>query len=309
MMSGDGLHLTLKTEVLKAFKRLEQTPNWSLALLVPAKKLMLSVSDYLASSQKLDRNRKLPPIGHDVALETAGPALSAIVISYLLERGQSDQEVQFLLLSNLIEHIRGRNGADGPSQANLKITAAIKTYLNTGSITGAKRKLIIAEAHLIAQAVRGIQFSGDPAVDWVSIRNLLLNSQSEEFRQVAIDAQYLRLLRKGALLNAGLTNVWRRRGNYQGAASIVRSALAQEHFSSSTVVWKGLHVMTMHKAKGKEFDEVIIYDGLYSGRIVWPNTKPSDRHQSRLALRVAVTRAKLRTTIFTPAKDPCLFLY
>jgi DNA helicase-2/ATP-dependent DNA helicase PcrA len=66
--------------------------------------------------------------------------------------------------------------------------------------------------------------------------------------------------------------------------------------------------MTIHKSKGKEFDEVIIYEGSYQGRIIRANASERDIAQARLALRVAVTRAMKRTTILTPARDACAFL-
>ena len=65
--------------------------------------------------------------------------------------------------------------------------------------------------------------------------------------------------------------------------------------------------MTIHKSKGKEFDEVIIYDGLYQ-RIAKAPQDPKTCAQDRLALRVGVTRAIRRTTIVTPKRDSCPFL-
>jgi ATP-dependent exoDNAse (exonuclease V) beta subunit len=35
-------------------------------------------------------------------------------------------------------------------------------------------------------------------------------------------------------------------------------ALLQEHFAIGAKDWKGVHVMTIHKSKGKEFDQVIV---------------------------------------------------
>ena len=92
---------------------------------------------------------------------------------------------------------------------------------------------------------------------------------------------------------------------YNGAVEIVSEALLQEHFSMSTKTWKGVNVMTIHKAKGKEFDEVIIYEGWYQNRFV---TRPERIDQARLNLRVAVTRARTRATIMTPDTDPCTLL-
>ncbi|MBN0273883.1 ATP-dependent helicase, partial [Pseudomonas aeruginosa] len=64
----------------------------------------------------------------------------------------------------------------------------------------------------------------------------------------------------------------------------------------------------IHKAKGKEFDEVLIYEGRYAGRIVPANADTSRQSQALLALRVAVTRAMKRATILTPSGDRSIFL-
>ena len=66
--------------------------------------------------------------------------------------------------------------------------------------------------------------------------------------------------------------------------------------------------MTIHKAKGKEFDEVLVYEGRYAGRIVPADADAARQGQARLALRVAVTRAMKRATIVTPSGDRCIFL-
>ena len=66
--------------------------------------------------------------------------------------------------------------------------------------------------------------------------------------------------------------------------------------------------MTIHKAKGKEFDEVVIFEGRHNGRIVRPNATDTERAQSLLSLRVGVTRARRNTTILTPDSDPCPFI-
>jgi DNA helicase II / ATP-dependent DNA helicase PcrA len=62
--------------------------------------------------------------------------------------------------------------------------------------------------------------------------------------------------------------------------------------------------MTVHKAKGKEFSEVLIYEDSYQ-RIVRANATESEIAQARLTLRVGVTRAKFRTLILTPKDDAC----
>ena len=66
--------------------------------------------------------------------------------------------------------------------------------------------------------------------------------------------------------------------------------------------WNGINIMTIHKSKGKEFDVVVVYDGRHQNKIM---SSPERKEQAILNLRVAVTRAKQHTYIFTPEDDPC----
>ena len=61
--------------------------------------------------------------------------------------------------------------------------------------------------------------------------------------------------------------------------------------------------MTIHMAKGKEFDEVIVFEGAYKGQRSIYSDKKLDEAQRNL--RVDVTRAKRKAYIITPKNDPC----
>jgi DNA helicase-2/ATP-dependent DNA helicase PcrA len=179
--------------------------------------------------------------------------------------------------------------------------------MTSGVIRGSKRKALVDECLRIAEQRMAIKLSGDSGEDWLVVRRELESATSDVLQKVAEDAKYLRLLHRGAALRSRLSEVWRTTGGYFGAASAVRNALLQEHFSASTKVWRGIHVMTVHKSKAKEFDEVIIYEGSHQGRIVRPGASEIDVAQARLALRVAVTRAMKHVTILTPKHDVCRF--
>lgn len=307
---GYGLHLDIKIAVLKTRKKLVdlEKENWSIAVLVPSKKLMLDVSDYLGTIQPLPNNRKLPQISHEVALETAGPSLAAILLAGLLEFGSRKQENANQLIYDLCEHIRGRKGNEPPSKANLELSSALQSFIDSGKIRGSKRQLIIDECRSIAAACSQLELTGNPSDDWMTVRSLFAGCTSELIKQVEYDSKYLRLLHKGSELRSSLSNLWRTSGNYSGAAESVRTALLQEYFASSTKLWRGIHVMTIHKSKGKEFDEVIVYEGRYQGKIARKDADKKQLDQSRLNLRVAITRAKQNATILTPRDDVCIFL-
>ncbi len=308
---GSLTHLELKLAILAASKKLRELnkPDWSLAILVPTKQLMLDVSACLATEQKFASGKHLGIVPHDVAFDASGPSLAANLIGRLLDGGDSVQIIVENFINDLCSHIRGRKGDDITAQAQLELALALSNHITTGIIPrGATRKNTIVECRRIANERISMQFTGDPSQDWLSIRNLLSASSSESINKVAEDAKYLRLLHRGAIFRSQLSELWRKNGTYLGATSSVRNALTQEHFSASVRDYKGIQVMTIHKSKGKEFDHVIIYEGNYQGRIVPSNAKEKRISQARLILRVGVTRAKDKVTIFTPKADPCSFL-
>jgi DNA helicase-2/ATP-dependent DNA helicase PcrA len=303
-------HLDVKFAVLQRIRQLRSSGNrnWSLAVLVPSRQLMLDVSDVLGQEQVFASGSKLPVISHEVAFEASGPALAGVLVSGLLEGSPTATEIATRMIQDLCAHMRGRKGNDTVAQAELQLAGALDSYIGTGTIRGQKRKNLINECLRIASTRHTFTFSGDPWQDWLALRRLLADSSESLLQRVAEDAKYLRLLHKGALLSSDLSALWRATGTYKGAVARVRAALLQEHFSASTRQWTGINVMTIHKSKGKEFDEVIIYEGCHQGRIIRINATERDIAQARLALRVAVTRAMKRSTILTPAHAPCAFL-
>lgn len=299
---GKRPHFHIKAQLIQAIRRVRGTENWSVAVLVPSKALMLQVSDYLSGEQD-----GLPTLYHDVAMDAESPALAADVIATLLEGGPPDA-LKVRLITAIHTHIRGRNGNKGPAQTELGLADAMFQYLGSGKIRGKNRQALVDDCGRLAVDRQGLVFSGSPEEDWRAVRGLFAGSPVDQLSRVATDAKYLRLLHKGSSLRASLAEIWRRQGQYVGAVEAVRNALVQEHFTAALKEWKGIHLMTIHKAKGKEFDEVLIYEGLYAGRIVAADADEHRVGQARLALRVAVTRAMKRTTILTPKGERCRFL-
>jgi DNA helicase-2/ATP-dependent DNA helicase PcrA len=56
-------------------------------------------------------------------------------------------------------------------------------------------------------------------------------------------------------------------------------------------------VMSMHKSKGKEFDGVVIVEGVYAGLFFDPGRERPPFERSRRLLRVAITRARINVAI------------
>jgi DNA helicase-2/ATP-dependent DNA helicase PcrA len=276
--------------------------GWSLAVLVKSRDMMLKVSGYLGTVGRL------PEIPHDVLIDPEGPALAAVLIGGLLEGAAHPDDLKARLLGDVIDHIRGRNGGD-INQADLKLAGALSAHQSGGPIRGSTRIALMGDIEAIAAERMGLVLTGDPLADWLSVRQLIDAAEHDKLKLVADDARFIRLLNRGTQLRENLIARWRSGGSYIGAREIVSGALLQEHFSASTRDWIGVNVMTIHKSKGKEFDEVIVFEGSRAGRLLRDKANPRDLEQARLALRVAVTRARRRTTLLTPSWASSALLY
>ena len=299
-------HVELKKRVISAKSRLQKKAGeWTLAVLVPTNKLMLEVSDALERQHEFNNGSCLPHIYHEVAIDSEGPTLAAVLISGLLEGGECISEISNQLLINTSEYLRGHKG-NNPTQDDLQLADGVNKYITTGKALGSKRLALIKEASAIAALRLGIQLVGSPEVDWIAVRNIVERSTSEVFIDVARNSKYLRLLHKGAVLRSRLNELWKQNGDYTGAAKAVKNALLQDHFVATTKALQGIYVMTMHKSKGKEFDEVIVYErhNPPCDRFVKDETTEDDLDARRRLLRVAITRAKNKVTILTPDRYP-----
>lgn len=297
-------HWYLKSTVLESMKRLRKSgiSEWSVGVLVPTNTLMLEVSDVLQKKQHLTDGREYPSIQHDVAIDMVGPSLAALFLAVLLEKGSQHNCNVKDIVQSLINYILGRHGTDSPTKSDTKIVSGLEEFLATGKAIGKTRKKVINDCNELVQMVNTYEFSGNIVVDWKEIAGAIGKCQSMWIQKLSYEVGFVRLLQRGSQLYSALDNIWRNSYTYAGAASAVSDALTQEHFSLSTRKWSGVNVMTIHRAKGKEFDEVIVYEGQYQNRIV-SNSERID--QARLNLRVAVTRAKRKATILTPDKDQC----
>jgi DNA helicase-2/ATP-dependent DNA helicase PcrA len=76
------------------------------------------------------------------------------------------------------------------------------------------------------------------------------------------------------------------------------AALAQDQLLSGGNDLYGIHVMTVHKSKAKEFDAVVILDDANSCPFLFCQEKPP-YPRSRKLLRVGITRARYHVLLLT----------
>lgn len=308
----------LVVETLQARKRLLENggKNWSLAVLVPTKRMTRLVSDTFRSPIG-----KRPRVEHYAAVDVGAAILAAEVIAYALQRA-GDQIDMSDFVELICRYFRGKGG-DTPAKSNLEEASRIEKAYETacerrkGGREPSKNSLFLP-MEAACQTVAGLQLVGDPARDWVAIRTHFADSTCKRMREIADEVRNIRLLDRGAQLRDGLSQNWREDGHYSSAQEIVQQAFVQEHFSTNTKPESGVVVMNMHKAKGKQFDEVIIFEGWpryqkqkivgNPDRIVRGNLRANADEPTRQNLRVSVTRARKRTTLLTPTVDRCVLL-
>ncbi|MVT63583.1 AAA family ATPase [Bradyrhizobium pachyrhizi] len=292
----------LKQEVLRTVNRLRRGQDWSLAILVPANVLAVSVFDYMARAE-----HGLPSYPIEILVAAEGPMLAGALIALLLEPASDNQPLGAHILDALAVFELGRSetaSARAITKANRLRTLA--RAVRARGDDGFGRRGIGPDVQQLLADIDAVVLTGDPMTDWRAVRAVLEASSREEIQAVAREARHMRLLRRGDQIEARLAEAWRTHGVYRNARELLHAAVVEDQFAATIRPHRGVTVMTIHKAKGKEFDEVIVFEGLYQ-RYLQPRGADAER-SARFNLHVAVTRARAAVTIMTPSRDPCRLL-
>jgi DNA helicase-2/ATP-dependent DNA helicase PcrA len=299
----------LVTTTYQARKRLLDSGqcDWSLAILVPTKQMTRFVSEAFRSPPG-----NLSPVPHSAVIELEAAILGSDIIAHLLQpQSIRSKDVLVELLCNYFEG----KGGDSPTKKALNEANSFRAAHEKWQKALANGKKppgnsILVKTFAVSDAVRDLKLTGDPGRDWRSIRGVLENGECSRLKEIGREVRNIRLLERGSQLQAGLGEDWRENGCYANALEIVRQAFVQEHFATSSKPESGVVVMNMHKAKGKQFDEVIIFEGWsqWSNRIVRGNDQANINEGVLQNFRVSVTRGRKQTTILTPNNDPCVLL-
>ena len=312
-------HATLFSEVMQARKWAiaASSEAWSVAVLVPTKPLTKKISDLF--TQGLG---KLPAIPHTAVIERDAAILSAHCIGNLLEKRPLAENFERFALQ-VASFYRRRSGRS-PAKGHLKTA-------NSFVIDLKKRQKLHGEGKNLPSAskvrkmeqvyceVLAISFTGDPQQDWVVVRNVLEKGCCVQLRDIAEEARSLRFLDRGKQLRLVLSEDWDGADAYPNAFSLTKEAFVQEHFATAGQPESGVVIMNLLKAKGKQFDETILFEDMpiitrgkgivrNSGRFVRSNKADDKLMQYRKNFRMAVTRSKYRTTIMTPSQNKCILI-
>jgi DNA helicase II / ATP-dependent DNA helicase PcrA len=162
----------------------------------------------------------------------------------------------------------------------------------------------------VMEELRTRGFTGDPAKDWERLEAELLGTGDLDLLKCVRSLGYLLGFNRWRLIGAGLSEVWLRDGQYTSARQVLDSALAQDQVLGGFDDAARVQVMTIHRAKGKQFDGVVLVrEGRHEGTklvssFVWRgDVEPY--HRSRRILRVAITRAKVHAVVLDPFFPAC----
>lgn len=263
----------------------------------------------------------LPAVTHSASVDMEGPILAAEIVAFLLQQGSDPSHFdQFVGL--MCSFFHGRGGT-APTKGSMEEAERFRAALAKWKECEATGKpspgnSVLRSTHEGYRKAIALPLTGDPDKDWVSVRSVLQVGACTRLQDIAKEVRNVRLLERGTQLRLSLAQEWRDLGNYQNALLITRQAFVREHFATGHKSESGVVVMNMHKAKGKQFDEVIIFEGwpkramqeivANPDRIVASNIRSGAMMQARQNFRVSITRAKMRTTIMTPKDDVCVLL-
>lgn len=241
-------------------------------------------------------------IPHRVMIDEASVLLSSRMVSFLLEP-RPVESAELIDLADALDLaaavFRARGGNGNLSQAQrLAVNATQSRAGIAPRASGVAAKLLGA-----LRTLRVHNFSGEPKRDWIEARRILREAGANPLESIAKDTEQLVAFQRGQRIASSLTDLWQSQGNYRNARTALDAALAEDQLLSGGNDLHGIHVMTVHKSKGKEFDAVIIFDDPNSSPLIFcPEDAPHPR--CRRLLRVGITRARYHVLILTDMYRP-----
>ena len=101
-----------------------------------------------------------------------------------------------------------------------------------------------------------------------------------------------------------LADLWKQRGNYEGAEAALDEALLQDQLIDNYREASHISVMTMHQLKGREYDSVLLVEDQHRNFRVKDNHPPY--METRRLLQVSLTRARHFAYVLSGTKNATL---
>lgn len=267
----------------------------SVAVLSRSNSLIADLSVILSETHTYNK-QPLPAIEHDVVWDAELSAAAAVVVASILEWPTGPAEETLARTLRVIAGYYKLKNAEEPTNAAAE--HARKYDEAAAKVATGEGPRINAAKALVAVYKAGIDLVGEPVADWKAARWVLhdIPALNELFREVRL----VRLFRATDALASGLGERWLALSSYAGASELVKRILEQERLVAAERDPQGCILMNMHKAKGKEFDGVVLVEGAFKSSFFDERNEQPPFERSRRLLRVGLTRARTLVTIVRP---------
>jgi helicase, uvrD/REP family len=291
--------MTMHAAVVWMFSNLrrEGIERPSVAVFARTNLMVASVSDYL-TQEHVYNGRTLKPVAHDVLWDAALTITGSLVVASILEWTALPRNAALMQTFELLAEYFDVKSALKPGSVKYAKEMSEKLSVDMfrlGHDDALKYKLSkhFSRAYETMQA-----FGGNPGDDWLRVRKLF-NTSTGNLDKLYNDVKFVRLFRASDQIGECLSGLWDKQASYLGASSVLRRPLEMQSLQADYREPHGCSLMTVHKAKGKEFDGVVIVDGdsRSSSAFIRPNASVSERDSARRLLRVAITRARRRVVL------------
>jgi uvrD/REP helicase len=285
-------------EVYRIFSQLHKDgiKQPTVAVLARSNRLVSKLSLILETERKF-QERTLRPIAHDVLWNTELSAAAAVVVASILEWPQQEEAAALYNTLNCIADyfdikfaIRSTKNAQ---------TLSAKYRAAAGKVKQGKKQRI-ATLKYLSDCFRSLTaYTGDPVHDWVHARDFI--SKCKDLSPLYDNVRFVRLFRATDDVGKLLSSAWDKKGHYRGSMARIRRVLETRVIQGAYHIANKCNIMTIHKAKGKEFDGVVLVEGKNQHDSFFSKNDSAEKQQAkRRILRVAITRAKSRVLILRP---------
>lgn len=247
---------------------------------------------------------QLAPIEHTLYWEPELAAASALVVASILEwPSLSATDAAVRTLQCIADYYRVKLGlGTAGARSTIATTERAIKAITEGKTPVSKTAKVLLEAVKVPPPL-----TGRPVTDWQLARTALKGST--ELDELATKVRLVRMLNATDSVAWALSDTWNGVSAYLDAVGAVRTALAAEAVDVQQPDLAPVHVMTMHKSKGKEFDAIVIVEGRHDKPLLDPMPGSRTQEADRRLLRVAITRARhlvvmIRPTTALPLTPP-----
>ncbi len=292
----DALPAGVHAHVIRLISQLRSGGiDWpTVAILCRTNSLVADVSSWLQEGRSFEGLR-LAPVDHHVVWDADLTTAAAQVVASIMEWPQHELGPA---VSATLRHLANYYDLKNAEHANTTARKVAVSYRAAESAVLDGRSLGLPEVdYLLSSFNDGVVLVGKLERDWYTARSILADGPS--FGEVFESTRFVRLAHTQDEIGDVLAKQWLNSGTYGPAAALVRRALETRKLTSANSEPGGVILMTMHKAKGKEFDGVVLVEGAHKG--VFFDSRDKQPHEaSRRLLRVGITRARHQVCIVRP---------